>query len=183
MVELMQVKCPHGEGSEDGPNTRRRGEDGDAMSVGCSWTGDCKNLHMHEVECEFKVITCSIAGCNHKCRRRDMKSHLSGDGFLVHMSIMQANYEKKLSDMQLSYENRIKLLNKTINDLQIHSNRRADELQNQIAEIQEKINSQTVIEDVHKDKEQQRQREAPTMSYGSEIRNAVGRYLFVEGGE
>lgn len=105
MVGALKVKCVHGEGDMiGGSRSRRRGNDGEAVIDSCGWTGECKDIRNHEGECQFKVIECTLEGCNHECRRKDMNDHLSGDGFIRHMNLMQQsitkNYDKKVNDMQ-----------------------------------------------------------------------------------
>eukprot|EP00956_Cyclotella_meneghiniana_P025027 scaffold51375_cov37-Cyclotella_meneghiniana.AAC.1 len=107
-IGSMEVKCPNG---GDESNKRARGNDGEAVPVsadGCDWTGKCYELQNHEKVCGFKIIRCSIDGCNHECLRKDMNGHLSGgDGFLRHMNLMKqsitASYEAKMKSMHQSY--------------------------------------------------------------------------------
>lgn len=85
LIELIEVKCPHGscDAGSDGSAKRRRGNDGGTVTTlsssdTCGWTGKCIDLPAHEKTCEFKVVTCTLDGCNHQCRRKDMNNHLSG---------------------------------------------------------------------------------------------------------
>ena len=107
-IGSIEVNCPNG---CDESNKRARGDDGEAVpsTVGCTWTGMCQDLQNHENVCDFKMITCSIDGCNHECRRKDMNSHLSGgNGFLLHMNLMKqsitASYESKMKNMLQSHD-------------------------------------------------------------------------------
>ena len=51
-----------------------------------NWSVKCKDSQNHKKLCKLKMIKCSIDGCNHKCRRKDMNKHLSGyDRFLRHI--------------------------------------------------------------------------------------------------
>jgi hypothetical protein len=104
VIGSMEVKCPHlnEAGVDDQASKRARGNVGEAVLVSsadkCNWVGKCSDLQNHEAVCDFKIVACTIDGCTHECRRRDMNSHLSGDGFLHHMNLMKQNYEKLVQD-------------------------------------------------------------------------------------
>lgn len=117
-IGSMEVKCLNG---VDESNKRARGNDGEAVpsSDGCNWSGKCEDLQNHENVCDFKMITCSIDGCNHECLRKDINEHLSGGGgFLRHMNLMKqsisASYEAKMKHLQQSNENKMKAMKKFI---------------------------------------------------------------------
>ena len=149
LVGSMMVMCTN-EGGDDGFNNSsnkraRAGENGESIVVAsgdrCNWTGKCSDLRSHQNVCNLEVITCSIEGCDHRCRRKDMNNHLSGDGFLHHMNLMQqsitARYEKKMVDMHQSitsrYEREIKSLSGAVED----NRRKLSELQHKVASPQE----------------------------------------------
>jgi len=123
-IGAMQVKCPHGKHDDDEEGAkRRRGNDGEALpSEGCTWTGSCEDFENHDKACEFKIITCELDGCDHKCRRKDMDNHLSGGGFLRHMNLMKqsitASYDSKMEEMKQSitarYESKIQQLQEKV---------------------------------------------------------------------
>jgi hypothetical protein len=48
------------------------------------------------------MITCELEGCDFECLRKDMSSHLAGDGFIRHMNLMKQSYERKMEDMKQS---------------------------------------------------------------------------------
>jgi hypothetical protein len=136
MIGAMEVKCPNGKKDigEDPSTKRARGNEGEVVHVvssvdGCGWSGKCQDLQSHEDVCDFKVVKCSIDGCNHECQRKNMNNHLSGIGFLHHMNLMKqsitASYEKKIDSM----EKKIKSMQKEISDLkakQNHANQLSD---------------------------------------------------------
>eukprot|EP00956_Cyclotella_meneghiniana_P018430 scaffold30656_cov62-Cyclotella_meneghiniana.AAC.6 len=118
-IGSMEVKCPHG---CDESNKRARGNDGEAvpLACGCNWSGKCEDLQNHENVCDFKMIRCSIDGCNHECRRKDMNVHLSGgDGFIRHMNLMKqsitARYESKMKEMEKSHDKEMAAIKKKYN--------------------------------------------------------------------
>jgi hypothetical protein len=39
------------------------------------WSGKCQYLQNHDSACKFKVVTCSVDGCNHTCRCSDTIMH------------------------------------------------------------------------------------------------------------
>ena len=103
---MMQVRCP-----EAGAGTGSRGEildEGDnnaEASESCDWAGNVKDIEAHENVCNFKTIECSVEGCMHTCKRKDLSSHLSSNtALLMHMEL---KYENKLKAMDVKYENRI----------------------------------------------------------------------------
>ncbi|KAL3797566.1 hypothetical protein ACHAWO_012580 [Cyclotella atomus] len=63
---------------------------------------------------------CDLEGCDHECPRKDMNRHLSGDGLIRHMSLMQssiaARYEEKIDEMKQD----IKSMKTRISDLEAH---------------------------------------------------------------
>ena len=88
---ILGSMCSHGSGEE---SSKKRKRDDASLSdnieekVGCDWTGTLKERKQHEEVCEHKVITCSVEGCNHACKRKDMESHLtSGAGIMLHMDL------------------------------------------------------------------------------------------------
>ena len=112
-IGSMPVKCIHGHDEQDEEARKRaRGNDGEvvvaASNSGCTWSGKCQDLQTHENTCQFKIVTCSIDGCNHECPRRDMAAHLSGGGLVLHMNLMKqsitASYENKIQDMKHQME-------------------------------------------------------------------------------
>ncbi|KAL3797330.1 hypothetical protein ACHAWO_005489 [Cyclotella atomus] len=113
-IEAMQVKCLNGRGISEGEASKRqRGNDGEAVPPeSCTWTGTCEEAKAHQNTCIFKVITCEWEGCNHQCMRKNMNSHLLGEGSILHMRLMKQSYEKKFEDMEKSvtarYERKIK---------------------------------------------------------------------------
>lgn len=143
IIDAMQVRCPlnlgvdgggddnsngdsyhdHEEGNADGGGNacskkRKRDNDGD-VPRGCSWTGQLQNLRDHEGICGFKVISCSVEGCQHSCMRKDMVEHLSGTaGAVMHLSLsyerklaaMEGSYERKLRDIEKKYDGKLKEL-------------------------------------------------------------------------
>eukprot|EP00956_Cyclotella_meneghiniana_P029844 scaffold73555_cov37-Cyclotella_meneghiniana.AAC.4 len=131
-IGAMQVKCPHGKHDDDEEGSkRRRGNDGDALpSEGCTWTGSCDDFENHDNACEFKIVTCELDGCDHKCRRRDMDSHLSGGGFLRHMNLMKHSNDRKMEAITARYDNKIQ-------ELKTESNRKIKLLQDQVRSLQE----------------------------------------------
>jgi hypothetical protein len=73
------VHCPQREINQES-NTRRRGNDGNAVPAeSCAWTGKCEELANHKNVCDYELITCERQGCEHRCYRKDMDSHLSRD--------------------------------------------------------------------------------------------------------
>jgi hypothetical protein len=101
----MMVRCPQGQIEEDGGGQRRRSNKGEALPAeSCDWTGRCEDLKNHDKMCSYKIITCKLEGCDHECLRKDMSSHLAGDGFIRHMNLMKQSYESKMEDMKQSYE-------------------------------------------------------------------------------
>jgi ubiquitin-conjugating enzyme E2 I len=116
----MEVACPNG---SDGGDSRkkRRGNDGGAIVQDgdvCTWTGECKDLHKHEEECEFKMVKCTIKGCFHECIRKDMSKHLSGDGLLRHLNLMEQAHDKKIAEMQKLFEEQVGDMKKRIESLE-----------------------------------------------------------------
>ncbi|KAL3794708.1 hypothetical protein ACHAWO_012355 [Cyclotella atomus] len=61
------------------------------------------------------MLTFPIEGCDHQCRRKDMASHLSGEGLIYHMKLikqsMASDYEKKLSECNKKIDSVNKKLN------------------------------------------------------------------------
>eukprot|EP00956_Cyclotella_meneghiniana_P019178 scaffold32681_cov60-Cyclotella_meneghiniana.AAC.2 len=122
-IGSMEVRCIHGHDEQDEEMRKRaRGNDGAVVVAewngGCRWTGKCQDLQTHENTCQFKIVTCSIDGCNHECPRKDIAAHLSGDGFVHHMNLMKqsitASYKGKLEDMKTSYENKMEEMKQCI---------------------------------------------------------------------
>lgn len=129
IIDVMQVRCPQwnsvggsggdegnddGEndatGGEGGSNSNKRKRDDDDGSSRCTWTGQVQNLKSHDDECELKVISCGLAGCQHSCMRKDMDGHRSGTaGTVMHLAL---NYERKMEAMEKSYEKKLKDLEK-----------------------------------------------------------------------
>jgi hypothetical protein len=131
----MEVKCPHGGDDVNAEsNKRARGNDGDAVAQdGCNWTGKCHELNKYNEKCELTVITCCLDGCGHECSRRDMVKHLSGEGFLRHMNLMKACYDKKIDNNTREITQMKRLLST--------SNARFTVIQRELNESKEKIKS------------------------------------------
>ena len=117
VIDAMKVKCPHwncdvDDGGES-RNKRQRCENDEDVAHstsgrGCGWTGVLRDLKVHEKECGFETITCSVNGCEHICKRMYMESHLSsGAGIMKHMELM---YENRLKEMEQKYDEKIKKL-------------------------------------------------------------------------
>ena len=132
-VDELQVKCFEGscsddqdnDGSSDNGTIKRKRDDGDDKS--CNWKGPLKDLINHKENlCPFKLVTCSVGGCDHTCFRKDMESHISG-GFLTHMMLIQRENDKKMKEMvkhvQSECDKKIKSVqsecDKTIKDLEM----------------------------------------------------------------
>jgi hypothetical protein len=136
MISAMKVKCISQCNDEGGANKRMKGDDGKmgaAESNSCGWSGLCEDLKKHEDICEFKVITCSVQGCDHQCRRKDMSVHLSGNGLLLHLDLMQRAISAK-------YEQQISTLNNRCKDLEGKYAQSAAK----IIELEEKVNSMNI---------------------------------------
>jgi hypothetical protein len=124
VIGSMEVKWPYlNEAGVDNQSSKRaRGNDGKAVLVSsvdkCGWTGKCIDLQNHDEVCDFKIVTCSVDGCNHECQRKDMNSHLSGEGFLLHMNFMKQsitqNYEKLIQDKTESMKKEIASLKQKV---------------------------------------------------------------------
>lgn len=67
-----------------------------------------QDLKAHDDTCQFKIIACTIDGCGHECRRKDMGDHLSGGGFLQHLDMMKrsitASCNEKIDTLKLSMQ-------------------------------------------------------------------------------
>jgi len=110
LIDSMKVKCTNGRdtiqtsqailgsmhncGNGEESSKKRKRDDAslsdniESTKVGCNWTGSLKERQQHEEVCGHKIITCSVEGCNHTCKRKDMESHLtSGVGILLHMDL------------------------------------------------------------------------------------------------
>ena len=118
-IGSVAVKCPHGE--NDDYNKRAKSNNGEAMTSPnerCNWTGNCQDLQTHENVCQFKIISCSIDGCNHPCLKKYMANHMSGDGFVHHMNLMKQSitesYENKMEDMKKSFERKMEVMKQTL---------------------------------------------------------------------
>jgi hypothetical protein len=63
---------------------------------------------------------CDLEGCDHECPRKDTNRHLSDDGLIRHMSLMQssiaARYEEKIDEMKQDIES----MKTRISDLEAH---------------------------------------------------------------
>jgi hypothetical protein len=140
-IGAMQVKCLLGRSIEDDEsNKRKRGNEGDATPAdSCDWTGRCEDLKSHEDVCGFKTILCDLDGCNHKCYRKDLSSHLTGATFLHHMNLMKRSFEKNMEEpkqsfeksmegVKQSYERKIKRMEQQI----VSSERRIQELESMV---------------------------------------------------
>lgn len=133
MISAMRVKCSSQCTDEGGANKRMKGDDGNmgaAESNSCSWSGLCADLQKHEDVCEFKVITCSVQGCDHQCRRKDLSIHLSGNGLLLHLDLMQRAIAAK-------YKLQISHLNNRCKDLES----KCAQSEAKIIELEGKVNS------------------------------------------
>eukprot|EP00956_Cyclotella_meneghiniana_P029093 scaffold69416_cov19-Cyclotella_meneghiniana.AAC.1 len=98
-IGSMPVRCHHGQDELNESNKTTRGNDGEAVSNDrCTWTGKCEDLHSHENTCQFKIVTCSIDGCDHTCRRKDMLNHLSEDCFVIHMNLLKQAITEHFED-------------------------------------------------------------------------------------
>ena len=113
-VDELQVQCFEGACSDDQDNnssdngTKKRKRDDDDDKRSCNWKGPLKDLNNHkENVCPFKVVTCSVGGCDHTCFRKDMESHISG-GFITHMKLMQRENDTKMKRMEQSMNSKIK---------------------------------------------------------------------------
>ena len=107
IVESMPARCPEWI-SSDAARKRKREDGGNeaTATAGCDWQGLLKDLKSHESKCPFKVITCNVVGCNHKCQRRDMASHHeSSAGTLMHAEL---RHHAQIQAVELRCENRIK---------------------------------------------------------------------------
>jgi hypothetical protein len=116
VIGLMDIKCPNHNGDIQ-RNKRTKSNDGQAVATsdGCKWLGKCEDLQEHEKVCSFEMLTFPIEGCDHQCRRKDMASHLSGEGLIYHMKLikqsMASDYEKKLSECNKKIDSVNKKLN------------------------------------------------------------------------
>ena len=140
-IGSMAVKCPHGQVES---SKRARGNDGEAVSSEnemCDWTGKCQDLQTHENVCQIKIVECSIDGCYHKCRWRDMASHLSGDGFVLHMNLMKqsltVSFENKIDVMKQSHKREIETLERK----QQRSNDQINTLKRKVTLLESKVQS------------------------------------------
>ena len=124
MIGSMQVKCFN---QDEDVNKRARGNNGEVLAAvpeACTWTGPFDDLKVHNDDCQFKVATCPVEGCGHKCCQRDMNNHLtSGDGFIRHMDLMKSTTDKKIMDMEKSHKEMVASYEQKIDDMR----RRMDE--------------------------------------------------------
>jgi hypothetical protein len=116
VIGSMYVNCPNGNICNNGESV--------ASGDCCNWSGKCQDLQTHDKTCEFKVITCTVNGCDHECRRKDMTKHLSGEGFLRHMELMKLSIETehkkdmtKMWQKITSLHNELSAANQKINNL------------------------------------------------------------------
>ena len=124
LIDSMKIRCTNGRDTiqtlqsilgsmhncgNDEESSKKRKRDDTSLSdnieekVGCDWTGTLKERQQHEGVCEHKIITCSVEGCNHTCKRKDMESHLtSGAGIMLHMDLkVKAMKDQLKSDMRV----------------------------------------------------------------------------------
>lgn len=126
VIESMQVRCPD---AEDGNSNKRKRDENDreeTANSGCNWKGQLKDLKDHESVCGYKIVPCTVDGCTHTCRRRDIESHLSsGTGMMMHMDLkLSAMEQRHKTDMRLmelemerKYESKIQQLRYDIREL------------------------------------------------------------------
>jgi len=124
VIEAMPVHCPEWKNCDDESSRKKRkgseeGDDSIASASGCVWKGRLKDLKDHEDACDFKVVACSVEGCEYTCKRKDMESHLSsGVGMMIHMDLrcknrmeaMEQKYDGKMNAMEQKYEGKMKLI-------------------------------------------------------------------------
>jgi hypothetical protein len=141
VIGSMEVRCPHvyEAGVDNQSSKRARGNEGEAVLVSsadkCGWTGKYIDLQSHDEVCDFKIVACTIDGCNHECRRRDMNSHFSGEGFRHHMNLMKQsitqNYEKLIQDKTESMKQEIVSLRQKVSA----SDKKIKSMQKEIASL------------------------------------------------
>ena len=73
--------------------------------------------HHEDNDCEYKEITCSVVGCDHKCLRKDMASHMCQAIHMhMHMQLMtksiEEKCEKKIKSIEANCEKKIKEMQK-----------------------------------------------------------------------
>eukprot|EP00956_Cyclotella_meneghiniana_P041736 scaffold237766_cov36-Cyclotella_meneghiniana.AAC.1 len=170
-IGSLEVKCLNG---GDASNKRARGNDGEAVPVladVCDWTGKCNELQNHEKVCDFKMIRCSVNGCNHECLRKDMNGHLSGgDGFLLHLNLMKrsiterygfkmdvilqrmeimkknimSSHKIELEDMKTAYDEKMEEMKEAYDDKLEDMERKIEDMErsmNQVSELKDQIES------------------------------------------
>jgi len=101
VIGTMQIKCPCAD-TDGGICKKRKSNNNEAISAaGCEWKGQLKDLKEHEKVCMHEVIECETEGCDHKCKRKDMESHLSGTtSIMKHLTL---SYEHKMKQMEQRY--------------------------------------------------------------------------------
>jgi hypothetical protein len=157
-IRLMEVACPNQHDVNE-RNKRAKGNDGEALAAsdGCGWIGKCEALHDHDKICNFKMVACDIDGCDHQCRRKDMASHLSGEGLIHHMNLMMdkkiegikqtitADYNKKIDTM----DKKIKYLKKQVSDLEAKqpgASKPSDDNEDENEEVKVKVEGCGIVE-------------------------------------
>ena len=79
------------------------------MMVKCSWRGKLRDLNTHiKNDCEWALVQCKVKGCNHKCLRKDMGSHLSGeDGITYHMNLVTQQCTEQILRIEKKLEEKL----------------------------------------------------------------------------
>lgn len=179
LIGSMEVKCPRSNdaGMEDRSGKKAKANDGKAVPVshnveGCGWIGKCLDVLKHEAVCDFKVVKCSVEGCNHECRKRDMCSHLSGEGFIHHMTLMKQSitqtitteYEKFIEDKVLTIKsghendlntikaNHSKAIKAIKQSISSRYEKKINNMKNEITEMKQQLSSSDkTIESIQKE--------------------------------
>jgi hypothetical protein len=139
-IGALEVKCPT-QFEVNESNKRARGNEGEVVptSDGCGWVGKCVDLGDHGKVCQFKLVTCEIEGCDHQCRRKDMKSHLSDD-LIHHMKLMRDSADKKAESVKSECEKKIDSMNKKLKSM----NKEIKALKKKVSELEAK-QSQAIL--------------------------------------
>ena len=98
-IQAMKVKCMNNK---------------DPNACDCSWTGQVSEWKNHvDNECEICEISCPVAGCDFKGRRRDMVAHNSTN--IMHHTRLLIDAE--VADHETKHEKQIKDLNKNCSSI------------------------------------------------------------------
>jgi hypothetical protein len=101
LIENLTVRCKNSvsrdpDNEPDHQRRRLNSSEASASDDSCTWIGKLVDWSAHsKSECTLETVSCTVAGCDYRCTRKDLGQHTS-DNTMRHVQLMVSAETEKL---------------------------------------------------------------------------------------